>query len=79
MGTMQFYDIQTGLFSKTISVLHIMVQLNNIASKVIVFGCKVSLIRPTPSRGVRGGWGNSYSMLLPQFLVSFISMNMKIR
>ena len=75
---MQFYVIQTGLFSETISFWHLVVPLNIFAiiSNFLWMQDKTN----TPTRCVcGGGGGNSYPMILPQFVVSFIFMNMQVR
>ena len=85
MDTLQFYVIETGKFSETISLLHLMVQLNNFAS---MSNCPLVQVKsnkppPPPKVSVWGageeGGANSYSMILPQFLVSLIFMNMQMR
>ena len=69
---MQFYVIQTGLFSGTIPFWHYMVSLNNFAylSKCPWVQGKSNEPPPTPEVCVCvGGGTNSYSMILPQSLV----------
>ena len=85
MDTMQFYVIQTGLFSETISFWHLVVPLNNFASMSncpLVHG-KSDKPTPPPEVCVRACvWGvgaNRYSMVIPQFLVSLIFMNMQMK
>ena len=77
---------QTGLFLETISLWHLVVPLNNFAfmsSCPWVHGRSnkpLSLPRcMCVCVCVGGGGANSYSMILPQFLVSLILMNMQMR
>ena len=80
MDTIHFYVIQTGLFLETFNgpteqfCIHGQLSL----------GGNVSLIRSSIKGAcvcVCGGGGGIYwySMILPQFLVSLISMNMQMR
>ena len=77
MDTIQFYVIQTVVFSETISFWHLVVPLNNFAS---ISNCLLmqgkSNKPPHPhSRCVwRGKGENSCSMILPQFLVLLYAM-----
>ena len=70
---MQFYVIQIGLFSETMNFWYLVVPLNNFSS---MNNCPwvqgKSNKPPPPSRDVCVcvGGGDSYSMILPQFLVS---------
>ena len=71
-----FFVIQTGLFLETISFWHLVGQLNNFAS-MINFPLVQGRSNKPPgggSTGRGGGWG-SYSMILPHFLISLISMS----
>ena len=71
MDTIQFYVIQTVVFSETISFWHLVVPLNNFASIsncVLMQGKSNKPLSPLEVC-VEGKGENSCSMILPQFLV----------
>ena len=77
MDTIHFYVDQTDLFLKTISFWHLVFPLNNLASMSVCLWVQGKSNTP-PSRGICV-LGNSYYMVLPQYLVSLIFMNMQMR
>ena len=82
MDTMQFYVIQTGLFRRKQEFL-VFSGLTDMSNCPLVQGKSNKPPPPLPSIGVcvggGGGGANSYSMILPLFLVSWILMNMLMR
>ena len=75
---MQFYVIQTGLFLETKSFMHLVVPLNNFAPNNNCIWMQDKSNKHPLLRCVCVWGGDSYSMIVPQYLVSLITMNMHI-
>ena len=72
--TMHFYVIQTGLFSETMSFWHLVVPLTTFAA---ISNCP--WVQGKSNTPLPMCVGDSNSVILPQFLVSLVFINMQMR